>query len=47
MKFREKKLEERSYITSQALPTIIMVKLINQREFATTTFKKNAEIFIM
>lgn len=45
--FIKKELIWRSYTTTEALPTIKKVKLIDKKKFATAGIDKNSEIFII
>lgn len=47
VQFEEKKLEQRSYKTAEALPTTKRVELINKRGFAAVALDENVETFVV
>ena len=47
VQFVEKKLEWKSYTTTEALPITKKVELINKKEFVATALDKNAETFVV
>lgn len=47
IQFDIKSFTQRSYITTEALPTTKQIKLINKHKFAKTTLDKNSETFVI
>ena len=47
VQFEEKQLKQKSYTTSEALPTIKRVELINKKEFMATVLDENTKIFVV
>lgn len=47
IRFVEKKLVLRSYMTTEALPIIKKVELINKTNFAAIALDKNKEIYVI